>query len=203
MLVRFTYLNRLICLHAFLGPFPNDVLQNINGYVTILLVPLFDKVIYPFLRRCKIEFNMISRITCGFFCASFAMGWTAFVQHQIYMAGPNYDYTIKPCNDCQKFNNVTAAWQIPSYIIMAISEIFAAATGLEYAFTQAPASMKSIVVSLFLFTTGLGSALNFALLPVLTDPKILWMYASLSTMAFIVGITFFVLFRHDPVKKKQ
>ena len=190
-------------MHSFLGPFPNDVLQNIDGYVVILLVPVFDRVIYPLLRRCNIQFGMISRITCGFLCASFAMGWAAFVQHMIYTTGPNYDFTIKPCTDCQQFNNITVAWQIPSYIVMAISEIFAAATGLEYAFTQAPASMKSIVVSLFLFTTGLGSALNFALLPILADPKILWMYASLSVLALIVGVTFFLLFRHDQERKRE
>ena len=184
-------------LSSIAGPFPNDVLQNIDPLVTILLIPIFEKVIYPFLRRFNIQFTMISRITCGFFGASFAMGWAAFVQHLIYATGPNYDYTIKPCFDCQKFNNITAAWQVPSYIVMAISEIFAAITGLEYAFTQAPASMKSIVVSVFLFTTGLGSALNFALLPILVDPKVQWMFATLSIMALVIGILFYFLFRND------
>ncbi len=57
--------------------------------------------------------------------------------------------------------------------------------------------MKSIVVSLLLFNTGLGSAVNFALLLVLVDPKAFWMFASLSVIAFVVSIVFYLLFRND------
>ena len=167
----------------------------------ILAIPIFDKLIYPTLRRFNINFSSIPRITCGFFCASLTMGWAAIVQHQIYITGPNYDFT-KPCDGCSSFNNITVAWQIPSYFFLAISEIFASITGLEYAFTQAPASMKSIVMSLFLFTSAIGNALNFALLPVTVNPKLLWMYASLSIVAFVVGILFFLTFRNSEKKIK-
>ena len=63
------------------------------------------------------------------------------------------------------------AWQIPSYFLVAISEIFAVITGLEYAFMNAPPSMKSIVVSIFYSTKAVGSALNLTLIPVNVDPK--------------------------------
>ena len=115
----------------------------------------------------------------------------------IYVTGPNYSFTTKPCATCQSYNNISVAWQIPSYVLMALAELFGSITGLEYAFTQAPASMKSIIVSLFLFTTGIGSALNFALLPALVDPKLVWMYGSLSIMAFTVGLLFYWLFQND------
>lgn len=143
------------------------------------------------------NFKPILRITCGFLCASMAMAWTAFVQHLIYSSGPNYQFTNPPCSTCQKYNNITVAWQIPSYFFIAISEIFAAITGLEYAYTQAPASMKSIVMSILLFTTAVGSALNFALIPVTVNPKLLWMYASLSIVAFVVAVIFYIVFRND------
>ncbi len=175
---------------------PNDVLQNIDPIVLIVFIPIFDQVIYPTLRRCKINFQSIARITCGFFSVSIAMAWAAFVQHRIYSTGPNFDYS-KPCDGCQKFNNIVVAWQIPTYFFIAISEIFASITGLEYAFTQAPASMKSIVMSLYLLTSAIGSLLNFTLVPVTVNPKLLWMYASLSIMSFSVGILFFLVFRNE------
>ncbi|CAF0999994.1 unnamed protein product [Adineta steineri] len=178
------------------GPLPNDVLQNIDPLVLIVFIPIFDKVIYPTLRRFKIKFPSIVRITCGFICVSIAMAWAAFVQHQIYSTGPNYDFT-KPCPGCPRFNNIVVAWQIPTYFFIAISEIFASITGLEYAFTQAPASMKSIVMSLYLFTSAIGSTLNFTLVPVTVNPKLLWMYTSLSIMSFSVGILFFLIFRNE------
>ncbi|CAF4706872.1 unnamed protein product, partial [Rotaria sp. Silwood2] len=94
------------------------------------------------------------------------MAWAAVVQNQIYATGPNYSFLNELEEGQQKYNDITVAWQTPTYFFIAISEIFASITGLEYAFTQAPASMKSIVMSLFLFTSAIGSALNFALVPV-------------------------------------
>lgn len=48
------------------------------------------------------------------------------------------------------------------YVLIAFSEIFASITGLEYAFTKAPRNMRSLVVSLFLFTNGFAAALGEA-----------------------------------------
>ncbi|CAF3732827.1 unnamed protein product [Rotaria socialis] len=179
------------------GPLPNDLLQNIDPIALLIFIPIFDKLVYPTLRRLNIKFGSISRITCGFFCISIAMAWTTLVQHLIYVSGPNFNYTTKPCPTCQTFNNITVAWQIPSYFFIAISEIFASIAGIEYAFTHAPSSMKSVVMSFFLFTSAIGSALSFALLPITVDPDLMWMYASLSIVSFFVGIIFFLLFRTE------
>jgi POT family proton-dependent oligopeptide transporter len=180
-----------------LGPLPNDILQNIDPLVLIIFIPFFEKIFYPSLRRFNINFKPISRITCGFILASISMAWAALVQYLIYSTGPNFSFDHNPCDKCQTFNNITVAWQIPSYFFIAISEIFAVITGLEYAYTHAPASMKSIIMSVFLFMTAIGSALNFTLLPVVVDPKLLWMYTSLSIVAFVVGIIFYITFRND------
>ncbi|UJR19089.1 hypothetical protein I4U23_022220 [Adineta vaga] len=179
------------------GPLPNDILQNIDPLVLVIAIPVFDKLIYPSLRRFKINFSAIARIAAGFLCVSLGMAWSAFVQHLIYTTGPNYTYINKPSSNEQQYNNITVAWQIPAYFFIALSEIFASITGLEYAFTQAPASMKSIVMSLFLFTSAIGSALNLALVPVTVNPKLLWMYAALAIESFVTGIVFFFVFRND------
>ncbi|CAF1015355.1 unnamed protein product [Rotaria magnacalcarata] len=185
------------------GPLPNDVLQNINYIIALIFIPIFDLLVYPALRRYNIGFTSISRMTCGFFLGSIAMAWTAFVQHLIYSTSPNYDYTTKPCQECQKFNNITVAWQIPSYFLISISEVFAAITGLEYAYTKAPASMKSVVVSLFLLTTAIGNALSFVFLPLAVDPKLLWVYVSLAIVTFIMATLFFLRFRNEQKKEAK
>jgi dipeptide/tripeptide permease len=38
-------------------------------------------------------------------------------------------------------------------VLIAFSENFASITGLEYAFTKAPTNMRSLVMSMFLFTS--------------------------------------------------
>jgi POT family proton-dependent oligopeptide transporter len=49
-----------------------------------------------------------------------------------------------------------------SYILIAISEILASITGLEYAFTKAPKNMRSLVMAVFLFMTAISSAIGEA-----------------------------------------
>ena len=46
------------------------------------------------------------------------------------------------------------------YILVAVSEILASITGLEYAFTKAPKNMRSLVMACFLFMTALSSAIG-------------------------------------------
>ena len=83
---------------------------------------------------------------------------------------------------------------MPSYVLIALSEIFASITGLEYAYTKAPPSMKSFVMSLFLLQTAFGAALGIALSSVSVDPKLVWMYTGIAVSAFIAGVIFWLLF---------
>ena len=86
--------------------------------------------------------------------------------------------------------------QVPSYVLIALSEIFASITGLEYAYTKAPPSMKSFVMSMFLLTTAFGAALSIALSSVSINPKLVWMYTGISIAAFVAGVVFWISFRH-------
>lgn len=86
------------------------------------------------------------------------------------------------------------AVQTPAYAIIGLSEIFASITGLEYAYTKAPTSMKSFVMAMFLLTNAFGAALGSALTPTAEDPKLLWMYTGLAIATFTAGCVFWVLF---------
>ncbi|GJJ73862.1 proton-dependent oligopeptide transporter, POT family [Entomortierella parvispora] len=172
---------------------PNDVVNNIDPIVLIIFIPIFDKIVYPGFRRMGLELKPVTRISLGFLFAAIAMAWTAIVQHKIYITGPNYACTL--CDPNQTPNNVSIAWQILSYFFIAISEIFASITGLEFAFTNAPATMKSVVMSIFLFMNCAGALLGFAFLPLTKDPLLLWMYTGLGVAAFIISAVIYYLFR--------
>lgn len=106
------------------------------------------------------------------------MAYAAITQHLIYAAGPCYNAPLAcPAADDTTPNQIHVAVQVPAYFFIALSEIFASITGLEYAFTKAPPSMKSFVMSIFLLQTALGAALGIALAPTATDPKLVWMYS--------------------------
>ncbi|TGO10863.1 hypothetical protein BTUL_0123g00040 [Botrytis tulipae] len=178
---------------------PNDLSQNFDPIAIILLVPVMDRLVYPLLRKWHIKFRPMSRITFGFIVASFSMMYAAIVQHLIYKAGPCYgkplecpaavlpDGTIQP-------NEVHFAIQIPAYVLIGISEIFASVTGLEYAYTKAPASMKSFVQAMFLLTNAFGFAICQAFIPLVGNPTILWMFVGLACGSFGAGIVFWICY---------
>jgi proton-dependent oligopeptide transporter, POT family len=155
-----------------------------------------DRLFYPTLRKFGIAFKPITRITFGFFFASAAMVYAAIVQHLIYTSPPCYNLPLEcpASSDGAIHNQIHVAVQIPAYLFIGLSEIFASITGLEYAYTKEPASMKSFVMSMFLLTSAAGSALSIALSPTAVNPKLLWMYTGLAIATAIAGCVFWVLF---------
>lgn len=119
---------------------PNDEMQNIDPIVIIIFIPIMGKFVYPFLRRCGFPMYPITRITVGLGLSALSMAFAAIIQHEIYKRGPGYD---NPSENGP--NAIHVAVQTPGYILIGLAEIFASITGLEYAFTKAPASMKSFM----------------------------------------------------------
>ena len=179
---------------------PNDFMQNFDPISILVFTPLLESVVYPLLRRMGIELRPIARITIGFWFAALCLAYAAIVQHLIYSAGPCYDRPgACPAGmdgNTKLPNDVHIAVQVPAYLFIGIAEIFISVTGLEYAYTKAPPTMKSFVQSLYLFTNAFGSALSEALVSVAVDPKFLWMYTGVSCSAFVAGCAFWFIFKH-------
>ncbi|KAI8343335.1 POT family-domain-containing protein [Chlamydoabsidia padenii] len=172
------------------GNVPNDIMQNIDPLVLIIAIPIMDRIIYPALRKYGFPMRPIFRITLGFLFGAIAMAYTAGIQSLIYNTPPYYNF---PSEGETGQNWISAAYQIPSYVFIALSEIFASITGLEYAYKKAPQSMKSIVMALFLFTNCFASLLAFALVPVTVDPKLHWMFTGVACAAFVCAVLIYIL----------
>lgn len=56
-----------------------------------------------------------------------------------------------------KPNSVHILWQVPQYIVMTMAEVMFSVTGLEFAFTQAPETMKSLLQASWLLTVAVGN----------------------------------------------
>ncbi|CCF59432.1 hypothetical protein KAFR_0H00230 [Kazachstania africana CBS 2517] len=182
----FVTMGSMLQLHGL----PNDIFQAIDSIALIVFIPICEKFFYPFIRRFT-PFRPITKITYGFWLASASMVWACVLQYFIYKTGPNYKHPL-----ADGPNNVHVAWQVPAYVLIAFSEIFASITGLEYAYSKAPASMKSFIMALFLFMNAFGSAIGCALSPVSKDPDYTWLYCGLAVTAFITGCAFWFCFRH-------
>jgi dipeptide/tripeptide permease len=180
---------------------PNDILQNIDPITLILLIPLLDRLIYPFIRtRLNIAFRPLTRITWGFMFASLAMCYAAILQSKIYGSAPCYDSPSNcaagkiPGTEKHRPNEVHVAWQAPAYVLVALSEVLASVTGLELAYAKAPANMKSFIMALFLLTSAGGSALGVLIAPWARDPGLVWFYAGLACLSFAAGFLFYWCF---------
>lgn len=171
---------------------PNDVVQNLDPLALIILIPITDIFIYPFLRRIKIKFTPIKRITAGFYTGAAAMIWAAVIQAYIYRDSSCGYYASDPT--CPQVGiNVWA--QTGSYVLIAVSEIFASITSLEFAFSKAPKNMRSMVQAVALFATAFSAAIGEAFVSVSADPLLVWNYGSMAVLAFVTGTIFWLQFR--------
>jgi POT family proton-dependent oligopeptide transporter len=186
--------------HAGLPP---EIVSNLDPLVLIVLIPLCDLVIYPALRRWGINFTPIKKITLGFWTGAAAMVYAGFLQNYIYNHNecgwyPNEglpDDSSGTLVDCPPAN-ITIWAQTGIYVLIAVSEILASVTSLEYAFTKAPKNMRSMVQAFALFMTALANAIGEALLWLSTDPWLVWNYASMAVLAFVAGCLFWLSHRH-------
>lgn len=180
---------------------PNDIMQNIDPFAVICFIPLMDRYAYPFLRRRGYAMQPITRITFGFLLAAVAMAYAAFLQHVIYGSEPCFDApsacaeALRPGGSSYEPNHVHVVLQTPAYLVMAVSEILASVTGLEYAFMKAPASMKSFIMALYLLTTALGAMIGGLISPLARDPLLVGLYGGLAVACLVTAGVFWRAFK--------
>ncbi|KAG1583846.1 hypothetical protein G6F48_008262 [Rhizopus delemar] len=168
---------------------PNDIMSNFDPIALIIFIPITDLLFYPFLRKHKINFYPQKRITVGFFLGALSMVYAAVVQHYIYLD----ELFISSGGET---SNVSVFIQIPCYVLIAFSEIFASITSIEYAYTHAPKSMKSLVSALSLWPNCVAALISLAISPSAEDPNMVWVYTGVAVGAFVCGCLYYYLFAH-------
>lgn len=160
---------------------PNDFYSNINPFTLIIAIPIFDQLIYPFLRARGIAFTPLKRIASGFVCATAALVWAAVLQLYIYRLGP-CGFRANGCKAGPA--PISAWWQAGPLGLIALSEMLAVTTGMEYCFAKAPTNMRSLVFAVYLFMTAIASAVGQALVPLSDDPVLVWNYTVIAAVLF-------------------
>jgi POT family proton-dependent oligopeptide transporter len=133
----------------------------------------------------------------GFIMMSASMAFAAGVQKIIYNTGPCYDRPLA-CPEAEGGripNQVNVFLQTPTYIILAVAEIFSFVTLSEYTCTKAPTDMKVMVQALGQLGAAAGSAIGIAITPLAHDPTLIWMYTGLAVAMFLVAVVFWTLFK--------
>lgn len=130
------------------GVLEAEQIQLLNPLLVVLLVPLFEFGLYPLARKIGLSTKELRRMWVGMLVIAGSFVVAAFLQLKI--------------DDSQE-GTVSVFWQIPQFALLSVGEIMVSITGLEFAYKQAPKSMKSVIMACFLLTTAIGNALVVAI----------------------------------------
>ncbi|KAJ7481993.1 putative MFS peptide transporter [Mycena latifolia] len=176
---------------------PNDVIAFLNPVSVVVFLPLVQQLLYPFLRKAKIHFSPIGRMALGFLFEAFAQAYASIVQHLVYSAGPCFNAPLKCAASLNGTvpNRVNVWVQTPFYVLEGLGETFSSPSTYEYAYSEAPPSMKSLLQAVLVSMGALAVVLGLAISELYKDPLLVISYAVLSSMMFTATVVFYIAFR--------
>jgi POT family proton-dependent oligopeptide transporter len=123
--------------------------QAVNPALVLVLVPMFSSVVYPRLGRVM-ALTSVRKIFLGLVLAAISFLLPAWVESRVALG-----------------EAPSIGWQIAAYVILTAAEVLVSVTALEFSYTQAPQTLKSIVMSIYLLSISLGNwltaAINYAI----------------------------------------
>jgi len=132
-------MDRVVNLFGYQWEVLPSQLQAVNPVMILILVPVFSYVLYPFL-ELKIGLTPLKRIAIGMFLAVVTFSISGWIQMQIDGGG-----------------EPTIGWMVLAYAVLTAAEVMVSITCLEFSYTQAPNSMKSVIMSLYLLSVAAGN----------------------------------------------
>jgi POT family proton-dependent oligopeptide transporter len=112
--------------------------QTANPILILIFIPIVNYVLYPAIDKV-FTLTPLRKIGIGLFITALSFVVIVWIQSQI-------DAGLKP----------SINWQLLAYVILTLGEAMVSITGLEFAYTQSPNSMKSSVMALWLLTVASG-----------------------------------------------
>lgn len=115
-------------------------MQALNPLLVMAIIPFNNLLLYPWLKRRGIELSALRRMTIGLFFA--AASWVVIGVIQLAIDGGTA---------------MSITWQILPYALLTFGEVLVSATGLEFAYSQAPPSMKGVIMSFWNLSVTIGN----------------------------------------------
>jgi len=161
-------------------------IQAANPFLILILVPLFSYVFYPLIHRV-FPLTPLRKIGMGMFLTVAAFSASALIEQNIQDGGrPNI------------------AWQVVAYVILTAAEVMVSITCLEFSYMQAPNSIKSIVMSLYLLSVSLGNLITAGVNAVIQNSdgtsklpgaSYYWFFTGMMTVAAILFVAVALKYR--------
>ncbi len=120
--------------------FQSSQMQALNPLLVMLLIPFNNLVLFPALKRFGFEMTALRRMTIGIVSAG--ISWIIAGGMQLVLDG-GHTFSI--------------TWQVLPYVFLTLGEVLVSATGLEFAYSQAPQAMKGALMSFWFLSVTIGN----------------------------------------------
>jgi POT family proton-dependent oligopeptide transporter len=120
--------------------------STVNTVFLLLFIPMFNYWIYPFFDRTGLKTTPLRRLGVGLVLTALSFVVIALIQ-------TNIDHGGHP----------SIWWQILAYMVLSAAEVLVSITGLEYAYTHSPISMKSTMSGIWFLVVSAGNLFTGAI----------------------------------------
>jgi POT family proton-dependent oligopeptide transporter len=136
-------MDRIINFGLFKYEFIPGQIQITNAIFLLLFIPVFNYWIYPMFDKMGLKTTPLRRLGAGLILTALSFVVIALIQ-------TNIDHGGHP----------TLWWQVFAYILLSAAEVLVSITGLEYAYTHSPKSIKSTMTAIWFMVVALGNAIT-------------------------------------------
>jgi POT family proton-dependent oligopeptide transporter len=119
-------------------------IQTVNPIFILVMLPLFSYAIYPAIGR-TFRLTPLRKFGMGLFVTAVAFLIVGWIQTRI---------------DAGQTPHII--WQILAFVVLTAAEVMVSVTHLEFAYTQAPKKMKSLVMCTYFGSVALGNVFTAA-----------------------------------------
>ncbi|HEY0245959.1 MAG TPA: MFS transporter, partial [Mucilaginibacter sp.] len=153
-------------------------IQTVNAIFLLAFIPIFNYGVYPLVELIGFRLTALRKIGAGLFITGLSFVIIAFLQHKV-------DAGLHP----------SVWWQIFAFAMLSAGEVLVSITGLEYAYTQSPPSMKSTLTALFYLTYAVGTFFttlinvnisNKGIFAYFTGEKYYWLFVGIMLFFFVL-----------------
>lgn len=120
-------------------------IQALNPILILTFIPIFSYIIYPLAGKV-FPLTPLRKISIGLFLTALSFVLVSMAQERI-------DAGQTP----------SISWQLFAYVLLTAGEVMVSIVCLEFSYTQAPRSMKSLIMAIFLISVSLGNQFTSAI----------------------------------------
>jgi proton-dependent oligopeptide transporter, POT family len=136
-----------------------EQLSAVNAGFILMLIPIFNFGIFPLIEKLGVKVTPFRKIGAGLVLTALSFVVIAYLQQpiddlmaQVKANGTTYESLADSAKP-------SIYWQAFAFFILTAGEVLVSITCLEYAYTQAPPSMKSTIMACYLLSVTLGNVL--------------------------------------------